>query len=137
MEAHVKHANAERMDLRRRIENEVEEGISLRSTVHRLTTQMESMVSLQTVQATSQQLADLVEITREMQRELITNICKRRDALDISNTLLNDEKNLGVLLGSNESLYTMTDPRNVKGFLERWAAGKIDPGGEEAAAEAS
>ena len=47
------------------------------------------------------------------------------------------QQNLGVLLGSNESLYTMTDPRNVKGFLERWAAGKIDPGGEEAAAEAS
>ena len=135
LEKHLKFANEERTDLRRRIELEVEEGHVLRGQCKSLTAQMENMISLDKVDMMKQQLRDFLEVMSELQREVISTLCKRRDALDVSDSLQEDQ-NLGALLGADQPLQALTEERNVKGFLEHWVAGKLDPGGEAAAAEA-
>jgi len=131
------------------------------------------------VKQMQQQMADLVDLTGELQKELIHNLSLRRDGLLLQQSAIQEDKNLGVLLRPNEGLQVtvaatkhlssasrllppaarkayldstrasalasdtwvwwqaLTENKDLQTFLERWVAGKIDPGGESAAARAS
>lgn len=67
-----------------------------------------------------------------MRKNITKALADIRKKLDVENNF-----NIGALLKSEERLKSITEIGNVRGFLERWVAGKIDPGGEAAAAEAS
>jgi hypothetical protein len=68
---------------------------------------MQQMISLDKVKQMQQQLSDLVELTGELQKELIHNLIARRDALLLPESALQEDKNLGVLLRPTEGLRVM------------------------------
>ena len=66
-----------------------------------------------------QQLRDFLEVMSELQREVISTLCKRRDALDVSDSLQEDQ-NLGALLGADQPLQASRRRETLQGF---WSIG--------------
>jgi hypothetical protein len=65
---------------------------------------MKVMISIDKVKQMQQQMSDLVELTGELQKELIHNVSLRRDGLLLQQSAIQEDKNLGVLLRPNEGL---------------------------------
>jgi len=85
----------------------VEQHLQLTTSLKTLRDQMQQMISLDKVKQMQQQLSDLVELTGELQKELIHNLIARRDALLLPESALQEDKNLGVLLRPTEGLRVM------------------------------
>ena len=86
-----------------------------------------------TFDAISNLPSNAVTLQGELQKNVEKTLANFREpVVDFDN-----ENNVGALLKSEEGLKTVSEAANVRGFLERWVASKIDPSGEASAAEAS
>jgi len=82
----------------------VELQLKLTTACQHLRDQMKVMISIDKVKQMQQQMSDLVELTGELQKELIHNLSLRRDGLLLQQSAILEDKNLGVLLRPNEGL---------------------------------
>ena len=137
LDAQIKYTETQRAEMQKKIETETETGHSLRSRVINLQEALEKSISLDQVKKMQQQMADFVDVMRVLEKLVLDQLVQTCDTIIPSDTILQEGKNLGVLVRDLEGLQTLSDAAGPKAFLERWVAGKIDAGGESAGAEAA